>query len=103
MIAFGTQLGLPIAASLVYGGRCSELPTLQSCLLSKAKQPRRSQGATTVMVAAQQATSPQLRIFRGEDLKGSQMQQVMARPRIDFESILHTVAYILALLEASRS
>ena len=44
------------------------------------------------MVAAQQATaSPQLRIYRGEDLQATELHDVMARPRIDFESILQTV------------
>ena len=44
------------------------------------------------MVAAQQAVvSPQLRMYRGQDLSASELRDVMERPRIDFESILHTV------------
>lgn len=44
------------------------------------------------MVAAQQApATPQLRICRGQDLKAEELHSVLARPRIDFESILQTV------------
>ena len=59
---------------------------------------------TPSMVAAEQQTAvavPQLRIYRGQDLKGSELQQVMARPRIDFESILHTVHDVLTLLRSA--
>ena len=95
MSALGSHFLLPTATSCLHGGRCSELPSLQRCFLAANSQNRvrTGQALRPVMVAAQQtAAPPQLRIFRGQDLKSDQLHSVLARPRIDFESILQTVS-----------
>lgn len=95
MSALGSPLLLPTAISCLHGGRCSELPSLQRSFLAANNQNRvrTGQALRPVMVVAQQtATLPQLRIFRGQDLESDQLHSVLARPRIDFESILQTVS-----------
>lgn len=95
MFAFGCHLQLPAATSCLHGGCCSELPSLQRCFLAATSSNRVRAGQTLqpVMVAGQQApAAPQLRIYRGQDLKAEELHNVMARPRIDFESILQTVS-----------
>ena len=94
MSAFGSHLQLPTATSCLHGGRCSELPSLQRCFLAANSQNRvrTGQAVRPLMVAAQQtAAPPQLRIFRGQDLEPDQLHSVLARPRINFASILQTV------------
>lgn len=95
MVAVGCDLALPSAVASLHGGRCSELPSLQRHFLAstRAKGVRRGQVVSPSMVATHQASKapPQLRIFRGQELKGNDLQHVMTRPRIDFDSILHTV------------
>ena len=95
MSAFGSHLQLPTVTSCLHGGRCSELPSLQRCFLTANSQnrARTGQALRPVMVAAQQtAAPPQLRILRGRDLESDELHRVLARPRIDFESILQTVS-----------
>ena len=95
MTALGSYLQLPSATTCLHGGRCSELPSLQRCFLvaNSQNRARTGQALRPVMVAAQQkAAPPQLRTFRGQDLESDELQRVLARPRIDFESILQTVS-----------
>ncbi|KAL3154279.1 Histidinol dehydrogenase, chloroplastic [Trebouxia sp. C0010 RCD-2024] len=97
MSAFGCHLPL-LATSRLHGGCCSELISLQRCFLltTGCNRVRAGQTIRPVMVAAQQApATPQLRICRGQDLKAEELHSVLARPRIDFESILQTVEPIV--------
>ena len=95
MFSAGCYFAQPAAFASLHGQPCSELPSLQRCFFpsKSAKRVERGHIVFPTMVAAQQtaAAAPQLRIFQGHDLKGKDLQHVMARPRIDFESILHTV------------
>ncbi len=95
MFSAGCHFAKPAAFASLHGQPCCELPSLQRCFFPSkiAKRVERGHVVFPTMVVAQQtaAASPQLRIFHGHDLKGKDLQHVMARPRIDFESILHTV------------
>jgi len=95
MFSVGCHFAQPAAFASLHGRPCCELPSLQRCFFPSKSAQRVERGHVVfpTMVAAQQpkAASPQLRIFHGQDLKGKDLQHVMARPRIDFESILRTV------------
>ncbi|DBB07986.1 TPA: hypothetical protein ACH3X3_009363 [Trebouxia sp. C0006] len=99
MFSAGCHFAKPAAFASLHGQPCCELPSLQRCFFPSkiAKRVERGHVVFPTMVVAQQtaAASPQLRIFHGHDLKGKDLQHVMARPRIDFESILHTVQPIV--------
>lgn len=106
MFSAGCHFAQPVAFASLHGQSCCELPSLQRCFLpsKSAKRVERGHVVWPTMVAAQQTTAAaaQLRIFHGQDLKGKDLQHVMARPRIDFESILHTVCKICKFVDVIR-
>lgn len=87
-----TRLNIRSAAQL----RSSSSFRLHMSSPAGSKRKRQNQLVSPLMVAAQEAPpkaakGPKLRTFDAKSLDKAQLSEILTRPRIDFDSILHTV------------